>query len=351
MPIRFECPVGAAADLNELEYISALHQTCPKKLREDGSIDAADIRVFLRSRFGILVDEEEVKNVVISGLGGGESEEEIIDLMEVVCMLLIPTILKAARVESDPDFPFSGELPDGVLPPEPELIQKVLKMILEDVTGDATPKQLNEGLISKIFEAYGEMDLARDRKLHKEMLQSANPTESKNPALDVNIFASGLVHDIIEYDLKNEVRTTTNFDDVLLTKAGREIKDGKAIDTERQLSMEDIENKKKKATPLLTEWTAQAIDSTAGNYRNKYLLVLLSATGMSFGMRFVCILWTYGTLSTHLDPFPLLLCSTVIITYFAYWCALQYLSFPSLCSFVMFGLTFDPFPLSGTIEH
>ena len=172
MPIRFECPVGAAADLKELEYISALHQTCPKKLREDGSINAADIRVFLRSRFGILVDEKEVKNVVISGLGGGESEEEIIDLMEVVCIPLIPTILKAGRVESDPDSPFSGELPDGVLPPESDLIRKVSKMVLEDVTGGTTPKKLNEGLISKIFGAFGEMDLARDRKLHEEMLRT-----------------------------------------------------------------------------------------------------------------------------------------------------------------------------------
>jgi hypothetical protein len=105
--------------------------------------------------------------------------------------------------------------------------------------------------------------------------------------LDLDAFASGLVHDVVEYDLKNEVRTTTSLDDVLLTSAGREIEDGKFMDAERQLTLEDIENKKKKATSILTEWTAQATDSTAGNYRNKYLMVLLSAT--------------------------------VIITYFAYW--------------------------------
>ena len=38
MTVKFDRPVGAPADLKELEYISALHQTCPK-LRQDASID------------------------------------------------------------------------------------------------------------------------------------------------------------------------------------------------------------------------------------------------------------------------------------------------------------------------
>jgi len=38
MSIKFDRPVGAPADLKELEYISALHQTC-SKLRQDASID------------------------------------------------------------------------------------------------------------------------------------------------------------------------------------------------------------------------------------------------------------------------------------------------------------------------
>lgn len=40
MTISFERPIGAPADLKELEYIAALHQTCFPN-RRDGSIHGA----------------------------------------------------------------------------------------------------------------------------------------------------------------------------------------------------------------------------------------------------------------------------------------------------------------------
>ena len=39
MTIEFDRPIGTPADLKELEYLSALHQTCFPKLRQDASID------------------------------------------------------------------------------------------------------------------------------------------------------------------------------------------------------------------------------------------------------------------------------------------------------------------------
>ena len=39
MTIQFDRPIGTPADLKELEYLSALHQTCFPKLRQDASID------------------------------------------------------------------------------------------------------------------------------------------------------------------------------------------------------------------------------------------------------------------------------------------------------------------------
>lgn len=36
--MSFDRPIGAPADVNELEYTAALHQTCTP-LRPDGSID------------------------------------------------------------------------------------------------------------------------------------------------------------------------------------------------------------------------------------------------------------------------------------------------------------------------
>lgn len=45
MTIAFRKPAGAIADVNELEYISALHQTDLAEVREDGSIDGTHIFV------------------------------------------------------------------------------------------------------------------------------------------------------------------------------------------------------------------------------------------------------------------------------------------------------------------
>jgi hypothetical protein len=39
MTIRFDRPIGTPANFKELEYLSALHQTCLWKLRQDASID------------------------------------------------------------------------------------------------------------------------------------------------------------------------------------------------------------------------------------------------------------------------------------------------------------------------
>lgn len=38
MLIKFEKPAGPVADVNELEYVSALHQSDKNEIRRDGSI-------------------------------------------------------------------------------------------------------------------------------------------------------------------------------------------------------------------------------------------------------------------------------------------------------------------------
>ena len=80
--VVFDRPIGAHADIKELEYISALHQS-GSCLRPDGSIRDEDIKAYLRSRFGIEVSLEEVRKTILQGLGGSDDEGEIIDLMEL----------------------------------------------------------------------------------------------------------------------------------------------------------------------------------------------------------------------------------------------------------------------------
>eukprot|EP00804_Cyclotella_cryptica_P013395 CCRYP_005153-RC/>CCRYP_005153-RC protein AED:0.37 eAED:0.37 QI:231/1/1/1/1/0.91/12/2182/791 len=123
MGAKYSKPCGAIADVKELEYISALHQTEFNELRKDGSIRAIDITSFLMSRYGIQVNEEEVKETILKDFGqcprqneetmtdaddGADHETEScdeqshkapmehLDLTQVLALLLIPSLLKAS---------------------------------------------------------------------------------------------------------------------------------------------------------------------------------------------------------------------------------------------------------------
>src|SRR5210317_1885514 len=133
MGLRKFRPCGAVADVKELEYISALMQTGKNHLREDGSIAACDIVAFLMSRHGIKVSELEVIQKILCTFGDSVVDEQIeeddddglqrsnderneedalqrtnkerdeslqsgcIDLIQILAMLLIPTLLKAKQ--------------------------------------------------------------------------------------------------------------------------------------------------------------------------------------------------------------------------------------------------------------
>ena len=77
--VVFDRPIGAPADVKELEYVSGLHQT-DKQVRVDGSITAQDIQLYLKSRFGLDVELETVTNTILQGMGGSADDGEVIDL-------------------------------------------------------------------------------------------------------------------------------------------------------------------------------------------------------------------------------------------------------------------------------
>lgn len=70
MPVEFDRPVGACADVAELEYISALMQTEKLFLRQEGSLTARDIHYFLKSRHGLEVSVEQIEQEIMVELGG-----------------------------------------------------------------------------------------------------------------------------------------------------------------------------------------------------------------------------------------------------------------------------------------
>ena len=67
-----DVPVGAQADVKELEYIIALMQTSLPDIRSDATVSATDVRLFLRSRYGLDV-KPEVAIDIVRGLGGETS--------------------------------------------------------------------------------------------------------------------------------------------------------------------------------------------------------------------------------------------------------------------------------------
>ena len=81
--VVFDRPVGAQADAKELEYVSALHQTAPQ-VRTDGSISDQDISLFLRSRFGLDISCQQVRETILQGMGGSSEDGEVVDLMEMI---------------------------------------------------------------------------------------------------------------------------------------------------------------------------------------------------------------------------------------------------------------------------
>mmetsp|Transcript_53181 Transcript_53181/g.159171 ORF Transcript_53181/g.159171 Transcript_53181/m.159171 type:complete len:1076 (-) Transcript_53181:971-4198(-) len=292
MTIAFERPVGAAADLSELEYISALHQSQPGMVRKDGSIRDVDIMHFILSRYGIKVDLDAVRNTILVGLGGdfegsnddldsevgedldnidaednegqgnkgcwdlfkknkeddGDEGEEGIDLAEMVAILLIPPLLKSARIEhaiavehqvnpncdyddvanarkkkredfkSDFIYKEYKQKCDllNSLQPEKGLIRDILVMILKDVTGTSTTKpRITTDLMRNILVTYGEEELAEDEHMLDDMVRAAS-ADGELEFFDVDAFALGLTSDVLLYNPECEARVTSNYDDIMM---------------------------------------------------------------------------------------------------------------------------------------
>jgi hypothetical protein len=239
----FDRPIGASADVKELEYIAALHQT-DANLRKDGSIKAVDIVHFLSSRYGIRVSVKEVQDTILRGLGGGDDEEECIDLTEVVAILLIPELIKAARTLlgneeddvrplSSEDFKSEREFKDHLRNseisqarmPNPEIIGDVFDMILKDTFGSTSPRKLDRHLITDIFTAFGEEDLVRHSELIDEMMLAASSSgggydeeeDGAGTTFDKYSFARALTSDVQNYSVNCETSLTTHYYDVFKT--------------------------------------------------------------------------------------------------------------------------------------
>lgn len=73
MTIRFKRRVGAAADVAELEYCIALHQTCPET-RRNATVSSRDVRNLLTSRYGLSITHHQAIGLVRCLSGGGATK-------------------------------------------------------------------------------------------------------------------------------------------------------------------------------------------------------------------------------------------------------------------------------------
>jgi hypothetical protein len=106
--VTFTRILGAPADLKELEYIAALHQTCLPDTRDNGTVSSLDVQRFLSSRYGLRLTHAETIEIV-RGLGGGISQDEIkqtkrasTNYASMLNQILRRTINKKDKDEEDP---------------------------------------------------------------------------------------------------------------------------------------------------------------------------------------------------------------------------------------------------------
>ena len=193
----YKAPIPPTSDINELEYISALHQCgSMAEIRQDCSIRSNEIATFLKSRHGLCVAPEVVRKFILQdGLTADKDDEEdaapdsdgsdgaggVMDLVELTSALIIPNLLRLRRKHMDktqlsgatssPSVPNATS--DKVLPllDNTAMLKDILALMLEDCTGDATPKPLDEELVRDLLNGYGEGALAQDRQLVREMVR------------------------------------------------------------------------------------------------------------------------------------------------------------------------------------
>lgn len=268
--VSFQRPIGAAADLQELEYVSALLQTqqSGSGARRDGSVQDVDIQLFLKSRFGIDVSLKDIQRLVIHAFGDGD----VIDLSEMTAMLLIPTLIKATATAQEEE-----EETDDIQYPKPGLIQSVLSMILRDVTGSSKPPKLTVSLLHDILLAYGEESMSNDVDLLREMATFGE-------VLNEETFSRALTNDVLLYNVNDEATLTTNYRDVM-----KPIRNEKEEDTVKMSLHDDsddqdylLENGKQdlpqtKQAPATIQrfWSSPGIDFTACRYSSKFIVVFL----------------------------------------------------------------------------
>jgi hypothetical protein len=216
------------------------------------------------------------------GFAGGDEgtldATEVIDMMELTAIILIPLLLKTSIVEGE-----GKTLPKGVLPPPGNLLKDVIDMIVHDSgayafhTNKDGVTHVTADLIKNILLIYGEVDMANDDDLIREMVDACKnePDEEGLSAFTPKSFGLALTRDVTLFDLTNETRASTIIEDVF----GRTRKGKPSIPFDNHDAQPgavvEAASKGHGINDLKRVYTAPAIDIQAGTYRSKVLIVAL----------------------------------------------------------------------------
>ena len=327
MPIVFERPVGPHCDIKELEYVSALLQTGPA-IRRDGTVTSEDVVTYLKSRHGVEADVEYIRTVFMPGLAGalGENTDPIFDIVEIVCILLIPHFVREKRKPTT-DQDDEDEKKDGFCSKigrlfhrpgkneendeeeemnvdeeidldyekeeEKDFFSNVLDMILRDLTGSAVGERpkLTREFMQAILACYGEEENARPEDVDAMLLAAGASGDDVDHEFTPELLAKACTSDLKQYRLEWEDSETTHFDDCF---RGTYL-DVKASDTGEGLILGSLKKKDDtqgtddpklvaesshldKVREVKRVFTFPSIDYVAENYRSVTFSVILWIT-------------------------------------------------------------------------
>jgi len=270
----FERPIGPKADMEELFYISALHQTNlePGELRTDGSINLQDVQRFLLSRYGVKIESDDLRRVLFDS----HTHYETLDLVELVALMFVPQFCKWAATKE--------ELED-LEPVCPLMVDDVLKMILRDATGSCEYRPLTKELVKDILNKYGEKESAKNDELLTDMVDCAIDRSDDGKAMDEggdilnpSVFVNALTSDVKDkYNVRDELYKASHFytimvrPDSLSASPKIPMKDESEVHDRAEKEEEHHEHSEAKYSFV---YTAAELDFTAGTYACKYTVML-----------------------------------------------------------------------------
>lgn len=276
-----------------------------------------------RKEESIYYDALDDGDAEIGGANYNSENEGCIDLTRVLALLLVPVLLKAERslvqqtqLQSNlPSIPeashneengtsevtsttpfLSHNTPSAGFQqqqhgekgekrwPDDDLIENILRMMLHDATGDPNPRPLTKELLRQILSFYGECEIADDDQLLVEMLMAAAnnaSTNSDNASADIegepiifdqHAFARALTHDVQQYDIDYENRSTTNYYDVFQTCHSTKKEEKRKWLPRLPNPMKTVEISGRggeDVRPVQRVFTFPSIDYTADTFRSK----------------------------------------------------------------------------------